>query len=97
MLTKLDRRSYNAAYKVEAVRLAVERKNGTSVARDLGIGSRTLQRLVNLSMKRPENPFTENGNTRYVEMESVMCGSCHLKDDNDILTEAVDILSNAQR
>ena len=35
---KPDRRSYNAAYKAEAVRLAVERNNVTSVARDLGIG-----------------------------------------------------------
>jgi transposase-like protein len=35
---KPERRSYDAAYKSEAVRLIVERDNVTSVARDLGIG-----------------------------------------------------------
>ena len=39
---KPDSRSYNADDKSEAVRLAVERNNVTSVARDLGIGSTTL-------------------------------------------------------
>ncbi len=37
-----DRRSYDAADKAEAVRLAVERNNVTSVSRDLGIGSTSL-------------------------------------------------------
>jgi transposase len=65
---KPDRRSYNAAYKAEAVRLAVERDNVTSVARDLGIGSTTLQRWVDLSTEHPENPFPGNGNARDAEM-----------------------------
>lgn len=34
---KPDRRSYDADYKAEAVRLAVERNNVSSVERDLGI------------------------------------------------------------
>ena len=50
-----NRRSYDADYKPEGVRLAVELNNITSVARDLGIGSTTLQRWVDLSSEHPEN------------------------------------------
>ena len=85
---KPDRRSYNAAYKAEAVRLAVERNNVTSVARDLGIGSTTLQRWVDLSMEHPENPFPGNGNARDAEMQRIMRENRSLKEDNEILKKA---------
>ena len=39
---KANRRSYDADYKPEGVRVAVERNDVTSVARYLGIGSTTL-------------------------------------------------------
>ena len=92
-----DRRSYNAAYKAEAVRLAVERNNVTSVARDLGIGSTTLQRWVDLSMEHPENPFPGNGNARDAEMQRIMRENRSLKEDNEILKKAVGIFTNAQK
>ena len=41
---KPDRRSYNADYKVEAVRLSAQRNHVTSVAQDLGMAPTTLQR-----------------------------------------------------
>lgn len=52
-----DRSSYDAAFKSEAVRLAMERNNVASVARELGIASSTLQRWVNLARQHPENPM----------------------------------------
>ena len=61
---KPDRRSYNADYKVEAVHLSAERNHVTSVAQDLGIGSTTLQRWVDLATEHPENPCPGNGNGR---------------------------------
>ena len=61
---KPDLRSYDAAYKAEAVRLVVERNDVTSGARDLGIGSTTLQRWVDLATEHPDNSFPRNGNAR---------------------------------
>ena len=56
-----DRSSYDAAFKSEAVRLAMERNNVASVARELGIASSTLQRWVNLARQHPENPMIGDG------------------------------------
>jgi len=94
---KPDRRSYDAAYKAEAVRLAVERNNVTSVARDLGIGSTTLQRWVDLANEHPEYPFPENGNARDTELQTLMCENRRLREDNEILKKAVGLLANAQK
>jgi transposase len=94
---KLDRRSYDAAYKAEAVRLAVERNNVTSVARDLGIGSTTLQRWVDLANEHPENPFPGNGNARDTELQKLMRENRRLREDNEILKKAVGIFTNAQK
>ena len=41
---KPDLRSYDRAYKAEAVCLSIERDNVTALAGDLDIGSTTLQR-----------------------------------------------------
>ncbi len=94
---KPDRRSYNAAYEAEVVRLAVERNNVTSVARDLGIGSTTLQRWVDLSTEHSEKPFPGNGNARDAEMQRIMRENRRLKEDNEILKKAVGIFTNAQK
>jgi hypothetical protein len=56
-----ERNSYDAAFKSEAVRLAMERNNVASVARELGIASSTLQRWVNLARQHPENPMRIDG------------------------------------
>jgi transposase-like protein len=56
-----DRNSYDAAFKSEAVRLAMERNNVASVARELGIAASTLQRWVNLARQHPENPMVRDG------------------------------------
>ena len=92
-----DRRSYDAAYKAEAVRLAVERNNVTSVARDLGNGSTTLQRWVDLAHEHPENPFPGNGNARDTELQKLMRENRRLREDNEILKKAVGIFTNAQK
>jgi len=94
---KPDRRSYNAVYKAETVRLAVERNNVTAVARDLGIGSTTLQRWVDLSMEHPENPFPGNGIARDAEVQRIMRENRRLKKDIEILKKAVVIVTNAQK
>jgi transposase len=94
---KPDRRSYDAAYKAEAVRLAVERNNVTSVARDLGIGSTTLQRWVDLANEHPENPFPGNGTARDTELQKLMRENRRLREDNEILKKAVGIFTNAQK
>jgi transposase-like protein len=69
---KPDRRSNDAAYKAQAVRLAVGRNNFTSIARDLGIGSTTLQRWADLATEHPENPFLGNGNARDTKLPKLM-------------------------
>jgi transposase-like protein len=69
---KTDHRSHNAVYKAESVRLAVERINVTSVARDQGIGSTTLQRWGDFPMEHQENPFAGNGNASDAEMQRIM-------------------------
>ena len=94
---KPDRRSYDAAYKAEAVRLAVERNNVTSVARDLGIGSTTLQRWVDLANEHPENPFPGNGYACDTELQKLMRDNRRLREDNEILKKAVGIFTNAQK
>ncbi|MEY4916080.1 MAG: hypothetical protein RJA02_2349 [Armatimonadota bacterium] len=94
---KPDRRSYDAAYKAVAVHLAVERNNVTSVARDLGIGSTTLQRWVDLANEHPENPFPGNGNIRDAEMQRIMRENRRLREDNEILKKAVGMVTNAQK
>ena len=97
MQIKPDRRSYDATYKAEAVRLAVERNNVTSVARDLGIGSTTLQRWVDLATEHPDNPFPGNGNARDAEMQRLLRENRRLREDNEILKKAVGIFTNAQK
>lgn len=55
-------RTYDSDFKAEAVRLAIERNNVASVARELGIASSTLQRWVNNSREQPENLMPGDGN-----------------------------------
>jgi len=82
---KPDRRSYDAAYKATAGRLAVERINVTSVARDLGIGSTTLRQWVDLANEHPENPFPGNGNSRDTELQKLIRENRSIREDNEIL------------
>ena len=90
---KPDRRSYNAAYKAEAVRLAVERNNVTSVARHLDIGSTTLQCWVDLSMEHPENPFSGNGKARDAEWSApIWYTSGYIRDPAFIVAYSVGAL-----
>ena len=94
---KPDRHSYDAAYKAEAVRLAVERNNVTSVARDLGIELTTLQRWGDLANEHPENQFPGNGNARDTELQKLMRENRRHREDNEILKKAVGIFTNAQK
>ena len=93
---KSECRSYDAAYKAEAVRLAVERNIVTSVYRDLGVGSTTLQRWVDHATEHPDNPFPGNGNDRDAEMQILPREHRRLREDNEILKKAVGIFSNSQ-
>jgi transposase len=94
---KPDRRSYDEVYKAETVRLAVERNNVTCVARDLGIASTTLQLWGDLATEHPDNPFPGNGNARDAEMQKLQRENRRLRENNEILKNAVGIFSNAQK
>ncbi len=71
--------------------------NVTSVARDRGIGSTTLQRWVDLVTEHPENLFPGNGNARGTELKMLMRENRRLREDIEILKKAVDTVTNAQK
>lgn len=91
------RRSYTEEFKQEAVRLAIERKNVSAVARDLGIQNSVLTRWKRAWLESREAPnlkaFPGRGNPRDEEMAKLQKELARLKEENEVLKKAVGIFT----
>ena len=88
------RRSFTQEFKREAVRLAAERGNLSAVARDLGIHDSVLQRWKKRLEEGEQHPFPGQGNPRDQEMAKLQRELARLKEENEILKEAVGIFTS---
>ena len=93
-----ERRSFTEEFKREAVRLAIERGNVSSVARDLGIVDSVLARwkrqLQDNQNSQSGTPFPgngtpRNGTPRDAEMARLQRELARVKEENEILKKAV--------
>ena len=100
------RRSFTEEFKREAVRLATERGNVSTVARDLGIHESVLDRWkrqlqqVQQETERPgsqNRPFPGNGNPRDEELVKLQRELARVKEENAILKKAVGIFTSRPR
>ena len=87
------RKSYTEEFKREAVRLARERGNLRSTARDLDVSANTLQNWKKQLEQTPENAFPGNGNPRDKETAQLLRENRRLKEENEILKKAVGIFT----
>ena len=91
------RRIFTEEFKREAVRLAMERKNVSAVARDLGIQESVLgswKRAVENVKSSPHlKAFPGKGNPRDEEIAQLQRELARLKEDNAILKKAVGIFT----
>lgn len=84
------RKSYNRAFKEEAVRLA--EKSGTSqVASDLGIHPNMINAWKRQLSKNAEKAFPGNGNPTDTELSQLKRENARLKEDVEILKKAAGI------
>jgi transposase len=94
------RRIYTEEFKQDAVRLVIERKNLSAVARDLGVPNSVLTRWKQACLKAQGSPnvkaFPGNGNPRDEEMAKLQKENARLKEDNEILKKAVGIFTGRQ-
>jgi len=92
-----ERRSFTEEFKREAVRLAVERGNVSSVARDLGIVDSVLarwKRQLQVNHDSSPTPFPGNGNPRDAEIAKLQRELARVKEENEILKKAVGIFTS---
>ncbi len=93
------RRSFTQEFKREAVRLAIERGNGSAVARDLGIHESVLNRWKRRLQQQAQQPgsgsglFPGNGNRRDEELAKLQRELARVKQENEILKKAVCIFT----
>ncbi len=86
------RRSFTEEFKREAVRLAIERGNLSSVARDLGIADSVLTRWKRQTQGSQVGvAFPGNGNPRDAKMVKLQRELARVKEKNEILKKAVGI------
>ena len=84
------RKSYNKAFKEEAVRLA--EKSGTSqVASDLGIHPNMINAWKRQLVKNTDKAFPGNGNPIDPELSQLKKENARLKEDVEILKKAAGI------
>jgi len=94
------RRSYDRAFKEEAVKLA-EETTVSSAARSLGIHENTLRKWVKNTRERPDQPFVGSGR-KYVpaseaEKAALQKEIKELKRANEILKEALGFFASSQK
>jgi transposase len=91
------RRIYTEEFKQDAVRLVIERKNLSAVARDLGVPNSVLTRWKQAWLGVQGSPnlkaFPGKGNPRDEEMAKLQRENTRLKEDNEILKKAVGIFT----
>jgi transposase len=91
------RRSYTEEFKREAVRLAIERKNVSAVARDLGLENSVLSRWKHACLEAQGSTnlkaFPGKGNPRDEEFARLQRENARLKEENEVLKKAVGIFT----
>ena len=94
------RRSFTEEFKREAVRLAIERGNISTVARELGIHESVLNRWKSRLQQDAEaacpgtRSFPGKGNARDEELTRLQRENARLKEENAILKKAVGIFTS---
>ena len=96
-----QRKSYTAEFKREAIRLANERGNSTSVARDLGIPEslipkwkKSLEAQEASAFPGKGNPFPGKGNAADPDLAQLKRENTRLKEEVEILKKAVGIFTS---
>ena len=96
MKNTILRKGYSKEFKMEAVRLVLEKKRtGRAVERELGLGKGVIYRWVKEYRDDDQNAFPGKGNIRADEMEirTLRRENEILKRERDILKKAVGIFS----
>ena len=91
------RKSYTEEFKRDAVRLATERGNIASVARDLGIDHSNLRSWMRALKADDIRPFPGKGNPLDIEVAELRRENTRLKEDIEILKKAVGIFTKPPR
>jgi transposase len=89
----MQRRVFAEEFKRDAVRLPKERGNTSAVARDLGIHESRLSKWKRNLQTTPERPFPGHGNPQDLELAQMKRELARLKEENEILKQAVGIFT----
>jgi len=95
MNEKRRRRKFDREFKIDCVRLAIERGNVLAVAQDLGINANVLYRWKRELGEDPEHSFPGIGRLKEPdeELRRLSRENKNLKEERDILKKALAIFS----
>lgn len=95
-----QRRQFDRAFKVEAVRLVIEeRRPVAAVARDLGIGENLLHRWKQQFTDQQEQAFVGTGNLtpEQAELRRLRRELTDVTEERDILKKAISVFSDRKK
>lgn len=95
-----ERRQFDRAFKVEAVRLVTEEGRAVAaVARDLGIGENLLHRWKQQFTDQREQAFVGTGNLtpEQAELRRLRRELVDVTEERDILKKAISVFSNRKK
>ncbi len=95
-----QRRQFDRAFKVEAVRLATQGDRPVAaVARDLGIGENLLHRWKQQFTNQPEQAFVGTGNLtpEQAELRRLRRELIDVTEERDILKKAISVFSDRKK
>ncbi len=95
-----QRRQFDRAFKVEAVRLVTEEgRPVAAVARDLGIGENLLHRWKRQFTDQQEQAFVGTGNLtpEQAELRRLQRENADLREERDILKKAISVFSDRKK
>lgn len=94
METKQKRRTFDRQFKLDAVDLVVQQgRSVASVARDLGIGSNTLQNWKHDALADRTKSFPGKGNAQDAELRAMERRALLAEEERDILKKALAVFS----
>lgn len=99
-MSQKKRKSYDRAFKVEAVRLIREEgRTVASVARDLGIGENLLHRWKQQSLQQGDTAFVGPGrmSLEQEELRRVRRENVDLREERNILKKAIAVFSDRRQ
>ena len=95
-----NRRQFDRAFKVEAVRQVTEEGRPVAVvARDLGIGENLLHRWKKQLTEQPEEAFVGTGHlsAEQAELRRLRRENADLREERDILKKAISVFSDRKK